>query len=198
MVKDAGTEQSVRRWCNASPAILHFATHAICYTDSLRRSQHGYFNFPYNYWPERPELTYTGLVLSGGNLGFKRTGNRQLANDGILLAEEIYKLHLDGTALVVLSACNSANGIFDDIEGTFGLVKAFKLAGVKTIIASLSKVDDDAASEFMSEFYRRLIHSEHLHTAFYGTINHLKSRHPDKPKLWAVFKMIDGHLENEN
>lgn len=188
---DAASEQVIRQQCNASPKILHFATHAICYLDSLRRSQYGYFDFPNNYYPERPELTYTGLVLSGGNLGFRRTGDRQLDNDGILLSEEISKLHLEGTALVVLSACNSANGIFDDIEGTFGLVQAFKLAGVKTIIASLSKVDDRATSEFMSHFYQRLSRGESLHTSFINAINHMKTRYPDQPKFWAMFKMID-------
>lgn len=191
LTKDAVSEQVVRNLCNASPKILHFATHAICYTDSLQRSQYGYFEFPYNYNPERPELTYTGLVLSGGNIGFRRSGNRQLDNDGILLSEEISKLHLEATDLAVLSACNSASGIFDDIDGTLGLVKAFKLAGVKTIIASLSKVDDQATSQFMSHFYLRLAQGETLHSAFVTAINHMKARYPDQPKFWAMFKMID-------
>ena len=191
LTKDFGSEQTVRKLCNASPKILHFATHAICYTDQLRRDQYGYFDFPHNYDPERPELTYTGLVLSGGNIGFKRTGNRRLDNDGILLSEEIAKLHLENTDLAVLSACNSANGIFDDIDGTLGLVKAFKLAGVNTIIASLSKVDDRATSEFMSHFYQRLSRGESLHTSFINAINHMKTRYPDQPKFWAMFKMID-------
>ena len=191
LTKDFGTEQTVRKLCNASPKILHFATHAICYTDQLRRDQYGYFDFPHNYDPERPELTYTGLVLSGGNIGFKRTGNRRLDNDGILLSEEIAKLHLENTDLAVLSACNSANGIFDDIDGTLGLVKAFKLAGVNTIIASLSKVDDQATSQFMSHFYLRLSRGESLHAAFINAINHMKTRYPDQPKFWAMFKMID-------
>jgi len=191
LTKAVGSEQNVRQLCNMSPKILHFATHAICYTDSAHRSQYSYFDFPHNYYPERPELTYTGLVLSGGNLGFKRTGMRQLSNDGILLSDEISKLSLSGTSLVVLSACNSGNGIFDDIAGTLGLVQAFKLAGVKTIVASLSKVDDQATSEFMSDFYRRLSQGESMHASFVNTINHMKSKYPDQPKFWAMFKMID-------
>lgn len=191
LTKDKVSEQNVRQLCNSSPTILHFATHAICYTDSTYRSQYGYFTFPNNYYPEKPELTYTGLVLSGGNMAFKETGNRQLTNDGILLSEEISKLSLDRTSLVVLSACNSANGIFDDIEGTLGLVKAFKLAGVRTIIASLSKVDDEATSEFMSVFYRRLSQKEDMHNAFVNTISYMKTKHPTQPKFWAMFKIVD-------
>lgn len=185
------SEQVVRRWLETSPAILHFATHAICYTDSTHRSQQPFFNFPYNYYPEREELSFTGLVLSGGNLGFQQSGNRSLEDDGILLSEEIYQLHLDGIPLVVLSACNSGNGIFDDIEGTFGLFKAFKLAGVRTVIASLSKVEDEATSLFMSYFYSLFSKDGEMRPAFVKTINHVKSLYPDHPKYWASFKMID-------
>lgn len=192
LTHDTATETAVMQLCNHSPQILHFATHAICYTDSLRRSQQGFFDFPYDYNPERPELTFCGLVLSGGNLGFRLSGNRPLNNDGILLSDEISKLRLDSTTLVVLSACNSANGVFDDIEGTFGLVKAFKLAGAKTIIASLSKVDDNATSEFMSYFYHRLSTNESLHDAFLATITHMKDKYPARPKFWTSFKMIDS------
>lgn len=187
-----GSEPMVRRLLESSPAILHFATHAICYTDSAHRSQQPFFNFPFNYYPERRDLSFTGLVLSGGNMGFQQTGNRTLEDDGILLSEEIYQLPLEGTSLVVLSACNSGNGIFDDIEGTFGLVKAFKLAGVRTVIASLSKVDDEATSMFMTFFYRCLSQGEQIHDAFVHTINHMKSLYPYNPKYWASFKVVDS------
>ena len=191
LTKSAVTEQNVREYCNQTPNILHFATHAICYTDSTYRSQFPFFNFPFTFSPVKPELTYSGLILSGGNQGFRRIGNMPIDNDGILLAEEISKLNLNGTALVVLSACDSGNGIFDDIEGTLGLVKAFKIAGAKTIIASLSKVDDDAASEMMSEFYNRMARKEGIHSAFVNAINYMKKKYPNIPKNWATFKMLD-------
>ena len=96
-----------------------------------------------------------------------------------------FKYHL------LYALLSQANGIFDDIDGTLGLVKAFKLAGVNTIIASLSKVDDQATSQFMSHFYLRLSRGESLHAAFINAINHMKTRYPDQPKFWAMFKMID-------
>ena len=191
LTKSTVTEQNVREYCNQAPNILHFATHAICYTDSTYRSQFPFFNFPFTFSPVKPELTYSGLILSGGNQGFRRIGNMPIDNDGILLAEEISKLNLNGTALVVLSACDSGNGIFDDIEGTLGLVKAFKIAGAKSIIASLSKVNDDAASEMMSEFYNRMARKEGIHSAFVNAINYMKKKYPNIPKNWATFKMLD-------
>ncbi len=191
LTKDSVSERVVRQLCLSSPRILHFATHAICYTDSDSRKQYPYFRFPYSYLPEKPELTFTGLVLAGGNQGFKRIGNLPMDNDGILLSEEISKFNLNGTMLAVLSACDSGNGVFDDIEGTLGLIKAFKLAGVKTIIASLSKIDDDSAAEFMSDFYRRLMLDGNIHAAFAETISAMRFKHPTQPKSWAVFKLID-------
>lgn len=191
LTKSTVTEQNVREYCNQAPNILHFATHAICYTDSTYRSQFPFFNFPFTFSPVKPELTYSGLILSGGNQGFRRIGNMPIDNDGILLAEEISKLNLNGTALVVLSACDSGNGIFDDIEGTLGLVKAFKIAGAKSIIASLSKVNDDAASEMMSEFYNRMARKEGIHSAFVNAINYMKKKYPNIPKNWATFKILD-------
>jgi len=191
LTQDSVCEEAVRNHCKQSPQILHFATHAICYTDSMSRSRYPYFNFPHTYMPEKPELSFTGLVLSGGNRGFMKTDNLPMSNDGIMLSEEIAKLPLNGTSLVVLSACNSASGIFDDIEGTIGMVKAFKLAGARTIIASLSKVDDDAACEFMTAFYCYMHQSGNIHTAFVNTIRDMKARYPDNPKNWAMFKMTD-------
>ncbi len=188
---DAVTEEAVRRACTASPAVLHFATHAICYTDSVARKQYEFFDLPWSFAPLKPELTYTGLVLSGGNRGFRRQGGQSMSNDGILLSEEIAKMRLKGTSLVVLSACDSGNGIFDDIEGTLGLVKAFKLAGARTVIVSLSKVDDDAAAEFMTTFYNRLSTGNDLHAAFVQAQQTMWARYPRQSKLWAAFKLID-------
>lgn len=191
LTKDVATEQHVRECCNNAPAILHLATHAICYTDSIDRGRFPFFNFPFSFAPIKAELTYTGLVLSGGNQGFRRSGDRPIEKDGILLAEEISKFNLEGTSLVVLSACDSGNGVFDDIDGTLGLVKAFKIAGAKTIIASLSKVDDDAASELMSALYHRIARKENLHSAFVKTVLDMKKKYPQSPKKWASFKLID-------
>jgi CHAT domain-containing protein len=62
---------------------------------------------------------------------------------------------LRGLELVVLSACESALGRVDR-EGVFGLQTAFHLAGVRTVVASLWKVEDRAAQALMVEFHRNL------------------------------------------
>ncbi len=106
----------------------------------------------------RNPLLLSGLVFGGANrqpriddLGLP-TGE-----DGLLTAEEIVGLNLEGTELVVLSACETALGEQTTPGGgVFGLQKAFHRAGARTVVASLWSVDDRATQTLMVEFYRNL------------------------------------------
>lgn len=74
------------------------------------------------------------------------------AEDGLLSARELCDIDLTGTELVVLSACQTAQGVVSD-EGPAGLVRGLKRAGVKTVIATLWSVDDKATALFMKALY---------------------------------------------
>jgi CHAT domain-containing protein len=68
---------------------------------------------------------------------------------------------LDGLELAVLSACDSGLGELGGAaggEGIFGLQRAFHLAGTRDVVASLWKVDDQAAAALMTLFYHQLWH----------------------------------------
>jgi CHAT domain-containing protein len=79
---------------------------------------------------------------------------REPGQDGILFAIEVQDLNLEGTELVVISGANSALGQIDYDEGISGLVRAFRTAGARYILATTNNVSDQAASEFIERFYR--------------------------------------------
>lgn len=76
--------------------------------------------------------------------------------EGFLPLNEIYNLDLENTQLVVLSACQSAIGKELYGEGLVSLGRGFMYAGCKSVVASLWKVDDEATSKLMSDFYTGL------------------------------------------
>ncbi len=75
-------------------------------------------------------------------------------SDGILTAEEVVGLNLQGTEWAVLSACDTGLGEIRAGEGVFGLRRAFQIAGVRTVIMSLWSVDDQATRQWMHALYK--------------------------------------------
>jgi CHAT domain-containing protein len=100
----------------------------------------------------RNPLVLSGLVLAGADL----VGKQAPKDGGILTAEAIAGLDLDGLELAVLSACDTGLGEVAGGEGVFGLQRAFHIAGAKNAVASLWKVDDEATAAVMSLFYHQL------------------------------------------
>ena len=110
--------------------------------------------------PENP-LLLSGLVLAGAN-------RRALAgpdeDDGILTAEEVASLNLEGVEWAVLSACDTGLGQLRSGEGVLGLRRAFQVAGARTIIMSLWPVEDRSARLWMRALYEGRL-KRHLDTA---------------------------------
>jgi CHAT domain-containing protein len=101
----------------------------------------------------RSPLVLSGLVCTGANRPVK---DPEKEDGGILTAEAIAGLDLDGLELAVLSACDTGQGEAGGGEGVFGLQRAFHLAGARSVVASLWKIDDDSTQALMQEFYRNL------------------------------------------
>ena len=84
-------------------------------------------------------------------------------------------------------------------EGVFGLQRGFKKAGVKTILMSLDKVDDEATKILMVEFYKNLISGKTKHQSLQEAQKHLRQVENgkyDKPEYWAAFILLDGIEKN--
>jgi len=96
-------------------------------------------------------LLLSGLALAGANHRSSSASDRE---DGILTAQEIAALDLSSVRLAVLSACETGAGEVLSGEGIFGLRRAFRIAGVGTLVTSLWSVQDQAARDWMASFYQ--------------------------------------------
>jgi CHAT domain-containing protein len=94
-------------------------------------------------------LLLSGLVLAGANKEAKLG-----EEDGILTAREVSEMDLSGLELAVLSACETGLGKEAGGEGLLGLQQAFSVAGCRSVVASLWKMDDRATQALMAAFYR--------------------------------------------
>ncbi len=140
---------------------LHIATHGFFAPESVQNAmtantpeRTGMLSMTETRSPrivgQHPDLL-SGLVFAGANQ--PPTAD---AEDGILTAAEVQKLDLRKVELAVLSACETGLGRTAGGEGIIGLQRAFQLAGARTTITSLWKVDDAATQALMVEFYRNL------------------------------------------
>lgn len=134
---------------NNAPAyrLIHLATHG--YTLDCGVSG---ISLPTDSLGYDLSLLRSGVALTGANtLG----GEGTRRDDGILSAREICDLNLRNTDMVVLSACQTAKGMITD-ESASGLIRALKMAGAGTIVATLWEVDDRSTATFMAYFYEAL------------------------------------------
>jgi CHAT domain-containing protein/tetratricopeptide (TPR) repeat protein len=93
-----------------------------------------------------------GLALAGANLGMDALGRLP----GILTAEEVASFDLSSCELAVLSACDTNVGVRRAGQGVASFQKALHMAGARTVLTSLWKVPDEATTELMLDFYRRI------------------------------------------
>ncbi len=139
---------------------IHLATHGFFLGEDCSApdtAQRGIGGITLARKPERQQsppndnpLLLSGLALSGANLRDRASADQ---DDGILTAEEIGVLDLSSVEWAVLSACDTGVGRIHAGEGVLGLRRALRIAGVRTAIMSLWRVDDRAARRWMRTLY---------------------------------------------
>ena len=98
----------------------------------------------------------SGLALAGAQTtieAWKRDEVPPVENDGILTAEDVSTLDLQGTWLVTLSACDTGSGEARAGEGVMGLRRGFIQAGAQNLLMTLWPISDEVTVQIMSDFY---------------------------------------------
>jgi|GEM_PF-1450894 len=139
--------QSVR-----GPRVVHIATHGFFLEDHPAPNKSGAV-VRLRGASDDPML-HSGLFFAGANR--TRSGAAPTDGDnGVLTAYEAGQLNLQGTELVVLSACETGLGEQGNSEGVFGLRRALQEAGADAVLMSMWSVPDQETQELMSLFYAK-------------------------------------------
>jgi len=176
------------------PKFLHIATHGFFLKedDDLRKrllkiERSHEFSQPI---PGDNPLLRSGLVFAGFNDNAVKLGHIDTENDGILTALEILSLNLQGTEMVVLSACETGLGEIHEGEGVYGLRRSFQEAGARSVVASLWSVSDEATAVFMRYLYQGIFQGNSVRQSFINAQREL--RHSEKwkhPFFWSSFNL---------
>jgi CHAT domain-containing protein/tetratricopeptide (TPR) repeat protein len=128
---------------------------------------------------DHPDIR-SGLVLAGANTG-----------GGYLTALQLQGLDLTSTDLVVLSACETGVGETTSGMGVMGLRRSLAIAGARSQVISLWKVDDAATAELMKQFYGNVSagmdRSEALRAAKVAVRAHAEW---SAPYFWGAFQLF--------
>lgn len=185
-----GNEESFKYLSGRKINLIHIATHGF-FLPIERAKQLPFFNIDDSQPIMENALDRSGLIFAGANVAWTGSKVPKGVEDGILTAKEISTLDFRNTNLLVLSACDTGLGEITS-EGVFGLQRAFKKAGVKTIVMSLWKVNDNATEIFMSKFYFSLLNGKNKRDAFSDAQKSLRlNERFNNPLYWAAFVMVD-------
>jgi tetratricopeptide (TPR) repeat protein len=191
---DAIEENITKLEGKEAKGILHLATHGYAFPEyDFKDTSISKNSLRYSYRYSANPMVRSGLILAGGNWAW--TGSDTLSKlgaeqNGILTALEVSQLNLKKTKLVVLSACETGLGKIEGSEGTFGLKRGFKLAGVEQMIVSLWSVPDKETMELMTLFYSDLTKTLNPVLSFEKAQKEMRAKYPTDPEKWAGFVLV--------
>ena len=187
IIGDMALEEKVKNPpINAS--VMHFATHGFFDESALHVS--GGANHT---------MLKSGILFAGASYALQKAALPKSSSDiifdlgiedGLLTAYEVMNHDLRGVDLVVLSACETARGDIVNGEGVYGLQRAFKIAGVKSLIMSQWPVDDGTTFKTVDMMYEHYLEGDNLHVAFKKALLAVREKHPE-PFYWGAFIFVE-------
>ena len=173
------------------PGIVHLAMHGFFLSDKevAQKSKTG------QHAPVEDPMLRSGLFFAGANRFRSGAAPAPGLDDGVLTAFEASQLNLEGTQLVVLSACETGLGQQSNSEGVFGLRRGLQEAGADAVMMSMWSVPDKETQELMTLFYEKWLSGldkpEALRKAQFQERETVRLRYGrDLPFFWGVFVLV--------
>ncbi len=175
------------------PRVLHVATHGFFLPD--QEPSLGVAGLAGRPSGAEDPMLRSGLLFAGANRALAGEITLPEREDGVLTAYEASGLDLQGTELVVLSACETGLGEIRNGEGVFGLRRALEVAGAQNVLMSLWSVPDRETQELMGLFYEKWLSGQTKHDALRAAQLEMRQRvrtryGDDLPYYWAAFILV--------
>jgi tetratricopeptide (TPR) repeat protein/CHAT domain-containing protein len=143
-----------------------------------------------------------GLALAGAQRTFKAWSGEgevpPVENDGVVTGEEVGGLKLNGTWLVVLSACDTGSGEARAGEGVMGLRRGFIQAGAQNLLMTLWPINDQATVKIMLDFYEAADKSHNAPQALAGVqrdaLVEIRSQHGREHSLLDAVRLAGSFI----
>ena len=132
---------------------------------------------------------YLHLAMHGQAGRYEDT--RLFFSDGFLTVPEIWGLYLDGSPLVVLSACETSLGERIGGDEVVSLANGFIFAGAGCVVSSLWNVADAQTAELMRLFYASMADGRSHAEALALAKREMIRRNGSAPYFWSGF-VISG------
>ncbi|MDE5652012.1 MAG: CHAT domain-containing protein [Muribaculaceae bacterium] len=185
-----GSETNFRNLSGRDIGIVHIATHGYYLSShgkSLSRLPLSARSFYTKVDSSENAMVNSGLFLANAN---RKNDSDSSSDDGIITALELSELDFSKVDMMVLSACETGIGTLTG-DGVFGLQRGLKLSGVKSIMMTLDKIDDEIACDMMTEFYAGLLAGQTKKVAFDAAKEKVRQKYPSG-RSWSSFILLDA------
>jgi CHAT domain-containing protein len=175
------------------PRVVHIATHGFFLTDEQLAATAAAQGKKANL--DVDPMLRSGLLFAGADRARAGDAPTPGVDDGVLTAYEASQINLEGTELVVLSACETGLGKELNSDGVFGLRRALQEVGAQAVMMSMWSVPDRETQELMALFYAKWLSGldkpEALRQAQLEERMVVQKRYgKDLPYYWGAFVLV--------